>query len=111
MLILYYPNPEPNPNPNLISLHGTQTQNLIHPNQPKPLSQTLNVIPNPIPNSETQPTRNPNPLVAPQTPRRVFGTGGATDRAGGLPPGKVYLAKIYLNPYTLIGARPVHDQT
>ena len=32
MLILYYPNPEPNPNPNLMSLHGTQTHNLIHPN-------------------------------------------------------------------------------
>ena len=27
----YYPNPKPNPNPNLVSLHGTQAQNLIHP--------------------------------------------------------------------------------
>ena len=29
------PNPKPDPNPNLVSLHGTQSQNLIHP-IPKP---------------------------------------------------------------------------
>ena len=76
------------------------------------LTQTL--IPNPKshpkpnPKPQTQPTRNPNPLggaTPPQTPCRDFGTGGATDRAGGLRTGKAHLTKIYLNPYTLIGAR------
>ena len=84
MLILYYPNPEPNPNPNLVSLHGTQTQNLIHAN----------------PNPKSHPKPKPNPPEA----RTHWGGYAPADPpsgwAGDVPPGKVFLAKICLNPYT-----------